>query len=437
LQYQWRFNGADIPGATNSSYTLLNGSGANAGNYSVAVNNAVGNVVSADAALTVNVNVSITQQPQGQSAGVGSTVTFAVSAAGTGPLRYQWQFNGADLGGRTNSTLVLTNVQTGSAGSYQVIVSNSFSFIVSTQVALTTVSLPVILQHPSSQTVLSGPAVAFDVVATGTGVSYQWTHNGLNIPGATNATLNLSSAQYVDRGSYQAVVANLAGSVFSAPATLSIVPSDTRILSLTPTNGGFRILMVGVGGKTFALQATTDMAHWTTLTNFTFVNDTFEFVDADAANFEKRFYRAINFAGPRFLSQTPTNGALRMTLVGDVGKTFVLQASTNLVDWTSLTTFTFAGITFDFVDAQFSNYAQRFYRAISLSGPRFSSQNATGGGFIVSLSGINGLSFDLQSSTNLVDWSALTNFTFGTGPFQFTDPAPPDPHRFYRAVKNP
>ena len=54
LNYQWRFNSADIAGETGNSCTISNAQGANAGNYSVVVSNAFGIVASKVAQLTVN-----------------------------------------------------------------------------------------------------------------------------------------------------------------------------------------------------------------------------------------------------------------------------------------------------------------------------------------------------------------------------------------------
>ena len=57
-------------------------------------------------------------------------MTFTVSASGSAPLSYQWLRNGANVTnggnviGATSSTLTLTNVQIGNAGSYTVAVSN-------------------------------------------------------------------------------------------------------------------------------------------------------------------------------------------------------------------------------------------------------------------------------------------------------------------------
>ncbi len=51
--YQWKFNGADISGATSSRLVLSRGS-AQAGNYSVVVSNSIGSVTSRSVALTLN-----------------------------------------------------------------------------------------------------------------------------------------------------------------------------------------------------------------------------------------------------------------------------------------------------------------------------------------------------------------------------------------------
>ncbi|PWU19678.1 MAG: hypothetical protein C5B50_06100 [Verrucomicrobia bacterium] len=51
--YQWRFNGANISGATSTSYTIVNSQFSNAGSYSVAVTNSSGFAISSNAVLTV------------------------------------------------------------------------------------------------------------------------------------------------------------------------------------------------------------------------------------------------------------------------------------------------------------------------------------------------------------------------------------------------
>ncbi len=59
LQYQWQFNDADIPGATNATLALLGVSSANAGNYRCIVTGSCGPVSSNLVTLTVYENISI------------------------------------------------------------------------------------------------------------------------------------------------------------------------------------------------------------------------------------------------------------------------------------------------------------------------------------------------------------------------------------------
>ena len=83
---------------------------------------------------------------------------------------------------------------------------------------------PNIIAQPASQTVVAGMPVAFTVGASGAApMTYQWTHAGTNIPGATAKTLTIASTYYTDAGSYQVVAANGLGSpATSATATLTV-----------------------------------------------------------------------------------------------------------------------------------------------------------------------------------------------------------------------
>jgi len=56
---------------------------------------------------------------------VGQTKTLSVTATGTGALKYQWKFNGANLPSAVSSVLALSKVATNQAGTYSVMVSNS------------------------------------------------------------------------------------------------------------------------------------------------------------------------------------------------------------------------------------------------------------------------------------------------------------------------
>src|SRR5204863_9957261 len=98
-------NGTAIGAATAASYTTPATTAADNGDqFTVVVSNAAGSVTSNAAALTVSsvlVAPTITRQPASQTVSVGQTATFTVTAAGTAPLRYQWQKNGTANSGAT------------------------------------------------------------------------------------------------------------------------------------------------------------------------------------------------------------------------------------------------------------------------------------------------------------------------------------------------
>jgi len=126
LAYQWRFNGAPLLSATNSTLSLTNVQPAQAGDYTVVVTNVAGAVTSSIAALTVLlVPPGITTPPAGQSFTLGQNLTLTAAVSGTGPFAYQWQLNSTNLPGATNAALSLTNLTVASAGAYRLVVSNA------------------------------------------------------------------------------------------------------------------------------------------------------------------------------------------------------------------------------------------------------------------------------------------------------------------------
>ena len=124
LNYRWSFNGTPLAGATSSTLTLANLTTNSGGGYSAVVSNAYGSATSSVATLTVLVPPSITAQPQSLILTEGKQAVFSVTAAGTGPLSYQWYLKSSPLSGETNSVLTLTNVQGYQEGKYTAVVTN-------------------------------------------------------------------------------------------------------------------------------------------------------------------------------------------------------------------------------------------------------------------------------------------------------------------------
>lgn len=128
LAYQWRKGGTAISGATAAAYALSTTTASDAGSYDVVVSNSAGSVTSSAATLTVNaVNAApvIVTQPVSQSAAVGASVTLSVTASGSGTLSYQWRKGGVAISGATASSYTISSVTTASAGTYDVVITNS------------------------------------------------------------------------------------------------------------------------------------------------------------------------------------------------------------------------------------------------------------------------------------------------------------------------
>ena len=75
--------------------------------------------------------------PQDQRVPIYGTAAFSVTASGSVPLYYQWQFNGVNLPGATANALVLSGVRPSQEGSYSVIVTNAAGAATSSVATLT------------------------------------------------------------------------------------------------------------------------------------------------------------------------------------------------------------------------------------------------------------------------------------------------------------
>ncbi len=255
LSYQWLKEGANIAGATLSSYTIASVQATDAGTYAAKVSNAGGSVISSNAVLTVLLPPTIMTPPHSQTVTQGLSASFSVVASGTAPFGYQWNLNGTALSGATSSTLALNNVQATDAGSYTAVVTNPYGSATSGVATLTVLVPPVITTQPQSQVVMQGQSASFSVVASGTApFTYQWYFNQKNAGGTdTLPTYTINNVNSAKIGNYTVVVANAAGSVTSGVATLSFyVPPtiQTQPLSLTVTQGQSASFSVVASGST-------------------------------------------------------------------------------------------------------------------------------------------------------------------------------------------
>lgn len=171
---------------------------------------------------------------------------------GIGPqLHYLWLSNGVPLPGQSNPVFVIPEAHPHHEADYQVIVANVVNSVTSAPARLRVAHLPPeILSEPSDLEVVVGNTAVFSVHAGGTvPLSYQWFHNGIALPGATSAVLVLSDVSNIHEGSYQVLLSNAWGTIWSRAAMLVVseVPTAPPVTNLM----GFALGVTGgTGGPT-------------------------------------------------------------------------------------------------------------------------------------------------------------------------------------------
>jgi hypothetical protein len=252
FSYQWRFNGMSIAGATNSVLALFNVQTNQAGEYSVAIANTAGTVVSSNATLTLVIPATIVQPPANLDVRVTVNVaassfdsivynpvnvTNSVTAIGTGTLHYQWRMNGISLPGAINSDLVISNVTPANHGLYTVVVTDDIGPAISPEVMLNVLVPPVVFQHPVSAEVVAGANLTLSAAIFGhpPPFTYEWRKSAL--PVSTNISSQfvdffiLTNVQAFTAGLYRVAIRN------AATVGLGVGSSQAQVTLATDTDG--------------------------------------------------------------------------------------------------------------------------------------------------------------------------------------------------------
>ena len=206
------------------------------------------------------------QGPASQTVDAGMSVTFSVIALGMPQPRYQWMTGNALIAGASGAALTLPVVQVSDAGSYRVRVDNGLSTLLSLPATLsvsTTRRPPMLATAPSNSVVLPGQTGRFSVFARGyPAPRYQWSVEGVSLPGETNTTLWVPRADAGMSGlQYSVTVWNSLGST-SAAARLYVVPRPrlrftevmpwTASVSPTPHHDWFELTNGGTNAQDLA-----------------------------------------------------------------------------------------------------------------------------------------------------------------------------------------
>jgi hypothetical protein len=192
LSYSWTWNGLPLLGAAGPSLTFDPVLKSNEGVYTLSISNPGGTVTTRQVRLTVNVTpVTLTDStlPADLTVLEGTPAVFAVTAAGSPPITYQWLKDGFPITDATDATYRLPAVLPGNAGRYSVQVSNPATpSLLSRGARLTVLSDPV----PPTLTSLTGSpdrvtvtfSEALNATSAGTPGNYQLS-GGLTVLGAS------------------------------------------------------------------------------------------------------------------------------------------------------------------------------------------------------------------------------------------------------------
>lgn len=163
----------------------------------------------------------------------GGSVTLQ-SGFNSTDYTHQWLHNGLDIVGANAPTY--TAVMSGDY-SVRVIENATSNSVTSNAVAVTIVSTPAAVVAASGPTIVcTGNNVTLNV-GTGTGLSYQWMQNGIDIPGASNSTYIATTS-----GTYSVKVKNIGCTNLSNPVTVVQGPvsvnlgNDTSFCTAFPLN---------------------------------------------------------------------------------------------------------------------------------------------------------------------------------------------------------
>jgi len=302
VYYQWLFKDQNLPNATSSSYTIFNAQLKDQGNYRVRVENIYGSVLSDPATLTVYVKPTITVQPTNQSAVVGGSATFSVVASGYPSLNYQWRFNDRNIIWATNSDYTINSVQATNGGTYSVLVTNHYGSATSTVVILE-VSLPVppsITDQPKNVVTNVGASVTFSVAAAGAP--------------PLSYQWCLDGISLTDSGQ------------FSGTATTTLTITNVQIAN----EGSYSVVVSNQASSVTSSNASLQVDTNTTV---------------------------------RLINAAYATGSPGFRITGPVG-TYVLQASSNLVNWDPVASNSTPALWWDYTDTGAAAFRYRFYRAL-------------------------------------------------------------------------
>ena len=196
---------------------------------------------------------------------------------------------------------------------------------------------------------------------------------GSLIPVTSGVEYGNSSFYALSGTAYQIEVASPSKSEESFTLTLNYPVPPTMIPAppVRLANGSYDIHVVGSIGQSFVIQSSTNGLAWTTIDTDTLLAASLDYIDTTTIGRPTRVYRVLPLDTvlnqQPFAMRPPSSGAangFNLNLTGESGQPFLIQTSTNLVDWFNLSSGVLIDNAFNFTDYDAPNYSRRFYRTV-------------------------------------------------------------------------
>ncbi len=225
-----------------------------------------------------------------RSAMLGQSVWLVANPQSAEVAQYQWQLNGRNLIGATNSALILSGLNWTNAGNYQVIISNVLGVTVGSPVALTVVRTPLVFatngafapSYPNEfRARVLGAAGTGPVVVYASTNLLDWT------PVYTNPPV-LGAFDFADPAA-----AGMAQRFYRAAEVFVPTPIQFASPTVNATDQTVRLELTGLtAAGPVIIYASTNLSDWSAIHTNPPTIGPWEFFDAIGADQPQRFYRA-------------------------------------------------------------------------------------------------------------------------------------------------
>lgn len=186
----------------------------------------------------------ITQQPELVSVCAGQPINLSITATGQN-LKYQWRKNGTDIPNATQRTFIIQSSTISDAGVYNCAVESDCGKIFSNNAQVTVNSVPSVNSITQDTIICENKPLVLSVVANGSGLSYQWRKNGVNLQNKNLSILSFTNITKSDAGDYDCVVTNSCGESISPKTSIQVVklPTITKQPQSASVNVGGQVTL--------------------------------------------------------------------------------------------------------------------------------------------------------------------------------------------------